>query len=614
MKHNQILYILLFAIAINTSYSQGTIDTTLDIPKITISEKRIDIPFDGYARHINIISRQDIEEMPATNVNELLQYIGGIDVRRRGINGIQADIGIRGGGFNQVLVMIDGISMSDPQTGHHVMNLPISIDNIAKIEIIKGPAARIYGQNAYSGAINIITKKNIDNKTKLKANTRFSSFNSIDLGLNASIPLVNYSQSISLNTSNSDGYKYNTDYHVKSANYQSVLKLNNNKIRFQSGIIQRKFGANGFYANEKFKDQYEETLTSYMAASTKLIFSDLILKPSISWRRNNDIYLFIRHNPDFYKNEHTSNSYTGELHGQYLTNWGTIGAGLDINNQSLISNNLGNRNRSIYGLFLEHRLQLLKDKLNLTYGLYTQKISDGEFHIHPGIDLSYSLNKNTHIFSSYNEASRIPSYTNLYYSSRAEQGNENLQAEFTKSLELGIRYNQKNIISTISGYYTKNTNLIDWTKDSINQIKWYAANLAEVNILGLDMTNKINIGNLLSSKIPISLNLDYSYIQTNLIDNNKIAISRYTLENLRQQLTAGISLSLFDKLLNINTQYRYYDRVSLDNYSLIDIKTMVKFKSFTIHASINNLLDTKYRETNLVTMPGRWYSIGVSFY
>jgi len=140
--------------------SDVAVDTSLLIEDIVISQNRLSTPLSESARNIQVMHKEEIENLPVTNIPELLQYMGAVDIRRRGVNGVQSDAGIRGSTFNQVLVLVNGVRMSDPQTGHHMMNLPVALEDIERVEVIKGPAARIFGMNAMAGAINIITKQN----------------------------------------------------------------------------------------------------------------------------------------------------------------------------------------------------------------------------------------------------------------------------------------------------------------------------------------------------------------------------------------------------------------------------------------------------------------------
>ena len=188
-----------------------------------ISSPRIEIENTDNSISVLTISREEIQKSTATNVSELLQQIAGLDIRRRGAEGMQADLYIRGGSFDQTLLLIDGIKVEDPQTGHHTMNMTLPLEVIEKIEIIKGSASRIYGQNAFTGAVNIITKKEIKNELSIElSNGSFDqkrgSF-TIQKELKNSDILFNYSRK------ESEGYRYNTDYENDEFFIKSNFKI-----------------------------------------------------------------------------------------------------------------------------------------------------------------------------------------------------------------------------------------------------------------------------------------------------------------------------------------------------------------------------------------------------
>ena len=129
------------------------------LEEVVVSSPRIELPFKENSRTITVITSQDIVESSATTLIDVLRFQAGIDLRSRGMQDTQTDVYIRGGGFDQVLLLIDGIKVDDPQTGHHTLNSIIPLSMIERVEIVKGAAARIFGQNAFTGAINIITNK-----------------------------------------------------------------------------------------------------------------------------------------------------------------------------------------------------------------------------------------------------------------------------------------------------------------------------------------------------------------------------------------------------------------------------------------------------------------------
>ena len=155
MTLNKFIYLFLFSTF--SIWAQETIKSDT-LSEVIVSSTRIDLPFSKNSRTIQLITSEQIKQSGVTNVADLLLLVSGVDVRRRGTSGMQADLYIRGGSFDQTLLLIDGIKVEDAQTGHHTMNLALPIEVIERIEIIKGPAARIFGQNAFTGAINIVTK------------------------------------------------------------------------------------------------------------------------------------------------------------------------------------------------------------------------------------------------------------------------------------------------------------------------------------------------------------------------------------------------------------------------------------------------------------------------
>ena len=172
---------------------------------MVVSPTRIDLPFSENSRTITVISSEEIKNNPANNVADLLQSVAGIDIRRRGVDGMQSDIYIRGGNFNQTLILIDGFKTEDPQTGHHTMNMMVPLDNIERIEIKKGPAARIYGQNAFSGAINIVTKTTVSDKLKIEVTG--ASFTRLGLGVKTVANLKKSNYFVNFTYNSSDGYR-----------------------------------------------------------------------------------------------------------------------------------------------------------------------------------------------------------------------------------------------------------------------------------------------------------------------------------------------------------------------------------------------------------------------
>lgn len=613
MNKSIVSLVLLFfyLLIINEGNAQEALDTTIKIPAVSLTESRLEISYKESARHIDRITQEFIKNSNARSVAELLQLNAGIDIRRRGPHGVQSDVGIRGSSFAQVLVMVNGVKMIDPQTAHHVMNLPIDLEAIERIEIIKGPAARKFGQNAFAGAINIVTKSADNNFAKISL--RVAENSTQELGISGAFKGNTISHYISASQAKSDGYRYNTDYKIGRIYYQAKYKVSEqNSINLQSGITQRKFGANGFYASPEFIDQYEEVTTGFVSLSSDIIKNNMVIKPVLYYRENHDDYVFLRQNPSFFNNVHTGNTLGAELNIHHLNRFGNTSWGVMASKETLSSNNLGQRDRTILGFNIEHQLSLLNDRFKVSPGFYVNKFSDRDANIFPGIDISYSFNSAYQLFSNISTASRIPTYTNLYYSSPSELGNAELSDETINQLELGFKYNSKVLKLTSSVFTSSSDNIIDWVRnqDQID-ILWSATNISSLNQTGLDLSMQLDLSNQFFSHNAFG-KIGYTFIDSELDFQNENEISRYSFENLRHQVVFNLVYTITNYISH-SISYRYADRENLASFNVYDSKISLDLGNLNLNFQVDNIFDTSYRETNLVVMPGRWIGVGASY-
>ena len=583
--------------------------------EIQISHPRFQSGMSPNQRSVQILTKEMIQKYSGLSLAELLQFETGIDIRRRGPNDVQTDVSIRGGNFEQVLILLNGVRMSDPQTGHHSFYLPISLTLIDRIEIIKGPTSRIYGQNAFSGVINIITTA----AEAHQVNVGMTGGSFGQKGAEASLHLVteNAQHLSHYSYEEGDGYRFNTDFLSRKIFHQSKFRLSEiAKINVMAGFSDRRFGANGFYANPAFINQYEEVQTSIAAVEVPLLFSNGInLKPRISWRRNQDHYQFNRSNPFAFRNFHINNRILFEVQSQIPSQHGPIGLGIEIGQEYLRSNNLGRRDRTLFGIYTDWKPKLSIAELDISLGFFLSKWSDTNFRLFPGLDLSYALSQKSNFFLTSNFASRMPSYTDLYYTSPGERGNPLLNAERNFSTELGYKWKSSRLHVASSVYHSMGRSLIDWAKDSINQSFWQAQNIGKLNLTGIELN--ICFKPAWSNSQPswqsqLSLGLLYQ----DASDVSQLP-SRYALDFVNFQGILGIQQNLGLRGLSTNLRYRYLARNtrSLDpllNQRVVDMSVDYEIRKTRISYQIHNLGGAIYKETNLVEMPGRWHQISVS--
>jgi vitamin B12 transporter len=575
--------------------AQENTQKTDTLDEVIISSTRIDLPFKKNSRTIQLITAEDMEKAGVTNVADALQQIAGIDIRRRGTNGMQADLYIRGGSFDQTLLLVDGIKVDDAQTGHHTMNLALPIEVIKRIEIIKGPAARIFGQNAFNGAINIITKDLPD--TDVSLHVQGGSYNQINAAVTAGISLDDSSHIIHYSKNTSEGYRYNTDYDNQNFVLKSTFNKKNLPIAMLISLSDRNFGANGFYASPAAINQYEETKASLVGFSTVIKNGNFTWKPKVYWRRNQDEYIYVRNNPSIYRNLHISNKIAAELNGSYTSNIGVTGFGIETAKVYLSSNNLGNNNRFVSTLFLEHRLELFDDKMDITPGVAVTYFSDFKFFAFPGIDIGYQLHTNLRVYGNLGYTYRVPTFTDLNYKSPTTIGNPDLEPEKAFSQEIGLKWNMTRFNTSVAVFNRDSNRLIDYVKMQ-NTDPWQPQNIQDVTTKGfetqLDYTFAVNSFNQ-------KLQLGYSFIEDK-IKQSSYNFSQYSVNSLKHQVVGSYYMQFLKNVTN-SISYRYSERTSGDSYSVVDLGAAYTLNAFEFSLFANNIFNTEYTETNLVPMP-----------
>ena len=608
MKKTLLVILIFQAITIHINAQENKSEIELDQVEL-ISSPRIEIKNTDNSISVLTISREEIQKSTATNVSELLQQVAGLDIRRRGAEGMQADLYIRGGSFDQTLLLIDGIKVEDPQTGHHTMNMTIPLEVIEKIEIIKGSASRIYGQNAFTGAVNIITKKEIKNDLSIELSN--GSFDQKRGGFTIQKELKNSGILFNYSRKESEGYRYNTDYENDEFFIKSNFKIKDQKISAIGAFNERKFGANGFYASPAAIDQYEETQASLIGFSTTYKKNDLILKPKLYWKRNQDMYVYLRQDPSVYRNLHISNKVGAELNASTSNSLGNLGLGFDLSRVSLKSNNLGERKRTMLNMFVEQQVMLNNDKIDFTPGLAITYFSDvstklnyqnnffNNLFFYPGMDLGYRLNNNLKLYTNIGFTYRIPTYTDLFYSSPTTLGNENLKLEKALTKEIGLKYLKDDFNFNFALYQRDASDIIDYVRNNEAE-PWQASNIREINTSGfeLNLGYKFYLGSFRMQTI----NIGYSNIDDELLETD-FAFSRYALNSLKNQITGTYTFEINENIYS-TVAYKNAERSDEEKYTVIDFRTSYKLDKFTLSVILNNILDTEYSETNLVPMPG----------
>lgn len=623
---------LLFA---QTDSSKVSMEYHLD--EIEVSAQRAPVAFSQVARIVSVITREEIEAAPVNSIQELLEYSLSVDVRQRGVQGIQADVSVRGGSFDQTLILLNGINISDPQTGHHSLNLPVSFKNIQRIEILEGPAARVFGPNAFSGAINIITSS--EEESYLQTDVLAGDHELADANVAGNLKWGNWTQFLAVNRTSSAGYIENTDFKTWNGFYHTRLKTKPGTFSFQGGRTNKDFGANSFYT-ATYPNQYEATRTTF--ASLKFETGQkLHLTPSAYWRRHQDRFELFRSEPStwpaWYKghNYHLTDVYGGNLNAWFESTWGKTALGAEIRSENVWSNVLGNPmttprdvpgeagqlftksySRTILSYFAEHSIYL--GKLSLSAGAMANHISDlgSGWNIYPGADIAFAFTDHLKLYVSANSSLRMPTFTDLFYSGANNIGNPDLKPEKSTTIEGGLKLTREGFSARAGAYHRRGKDLIDWVRENETD-KWETRNLTRINSTGIELSGDFYPEQILHQKFFITkLGINYSY---NELDKGDINLfSYYVLDNLKQKLDVEVNHKIWGKLKG-SWRVSYQDRNGMrtkteayDPFWLVNTRIFWKSRSSEIYLMASNLMDTKYYDFGTVEQPGRWISVGYS--
>mgnify|MGYP001594260474 FL=1 len=564
---------------------------------VVVTATRTPTKLSYITRSVSVIDASDIKNSPAYSVEELLRYALGVDIMQRGPYGVQADSGIRGSTFSQVLILVNGIRVNDPQTAHHNFDLGLTLQDIERIEILRGHGSSLYGADAFGGIINIITKK--PDKVKY-ADISYGEYNTSLINGGFSEKRGSFGTSFSLEKKKSDGYRYDTDFDITTLSSNSTLNLPDlGSLNFLVGYTDKEFGANDFYGAYPSK---EWTDTVFMSMGSEL--KNGILKPNIFYRKHRDKYMLDISKPDWYVNHHTTNVYGAEL--QSCIPLGVLGnliLGGEGVKEEIESSVLGDHNAFRAAVYAENE-SLFADKFILNLGIR------GDHHSIYGMEWAPSVSAGWRfssfmLRSSVGRTFRAPSFTELYYKSPANLGNPNLKPENAWSYELGADYyhSEDRLRFGITSFRRNEVNLIDWIKKDVSFPQWKAENITKAQIAGIETTLKITPINSLDTLI------NYTFTESHAMEN-KNYISKYALNYPRHQF--GIKVGYrFPFGVQVVTESSYKERAKEKGYVLLDARISKRFSRLEIYIEETNILGTEYQDIKGVPMPGRWFKGGL---
>lgn len=609
--------VLFFCLQIN---AQENSDTVVVFKEVRVTYGLLERNVLTNPHDIQVLTKEEIEKLPIHSVNELLAYVGGADVRQRGAFGSQADISMDGGSFEQTLVLLNGIKLVNSQTAHNTLNIPIPLSAIERIEIIRGSAAKTYGINALTGAINIITKKSKTSfiEADLYAGSSFKNKEENDgkgiyggggIELTGQYGTEKQSHLFSFQKENYNGQRYNSAGDHLKLFYSGEYRFNDyNAIQALGGYSNNKFGANGFYAAPGDINSSEQVTTALASLSSRHQFGNFSIEPRVSNRYDEDDYRYIKDNPSIGRSMHYTNALMAEVKaGLFTKNAGRFELGWESRFETINSSNIGQHDRNNHGIYFEYKNVFWK-KFYTNIGAYLNYNSNYGWQVYPGVDLSYKLHKNWKITANVGSGQRIPSFTDLYLNQLPGNiGNPNLHPENAWNYGGHIMFAPKNISAEVGYFYRNITDFIDWVRDSTHH-PYSPMNYGNVKTHGIYA--RVSQSFMFKNHHHLSYFAKYNYLIPDYKVGDDIQ-SKYVLESLKHQLLIGLNYRY--KNFAIQVSNRWMERELNAPYNVLDARISYKIKSFLIYADVTNILDAQYIEAGAVPMPTRWFKLGVKY-
>jgi vitamin B12 transporter len=581
-------------------------------PAVLVTATRSPVPALSVNRAFDVIERTTFEALPATSIGDAIQQYASVNIQSRGTFGMQTDLSIRGSLFSQNLVLLNGTRLDDPQTAHHNFDLPVTLEQVERIEILRGPSSAQYGANAFGGIINIITRKPEASSAAVHLSGGNYGLTKASGEVSSVWPGVTSSNNISY--SQSDGYRYDTDFSSFNLSSSNEFKMPSGSIDLFAGFTKKEFGAFDFYSPGRNKPSKEWTETSCFSVGSTIAMSFMQLKPKITYRRHLDRFMDDIRTPDMNVNVHATNVIQSELVGiMELKGFATMTAGSEWSRDDISSNVYGRHERNSGALFTS-----LNSRFNqwiLDAGVRADFHSVYGWQVSPTIGAGYIFIPQAKLYITCGRSFRAPTYTELYLNNPNFIGDPLLHPETGWSYETGFEYFPASAVQlSLSLFDHDQRNLIDYVKYS-SADRYHAENFTKAVTRGVEFSthwSKDSESAEFSAGESPALEqvlFAYSYLDS-YIAHDPVYATRYSLMHPRHQ----VSLTVIGSLpFNVRGSVGIIHKIKLTGiyYTLVDARFIKYFSMFDLYISGTNLLNQSYEEIAGVPLPGRWLWAGI---
>ncbi|MFA5090519.1 MAG: TonB-dependent receptor [Candidatus Omnitrophota bacterium] len=584
--------VILFILLIPPSYNYHPV-FALDLETIVVSKKP---SFPAYPAGKVTVS-EEASSWPQALSASL------VDLQSRNLKGgIQTDFSLRGAGYQGTLFLVDGQRINDPQTAHHNCDIPLTLEDIERIEIMPGVTPATFGPDAIGGAVNITLKPPEEKKRVLSFGFGEHRLKEGLLSISNRMDKLGYR--LTVENQESGGFKEDTDYKKFTANLTSRLSLPAGDLDSIFGYQEKEFGAYDFYTPGRGYPSKEWTKTYFFKTGMYFSGDYFTFSPKFTWRRHYDKFMLDKtQRLSNYLNHHRTDSYTP---GVYLSkdtlNLGKLGIGLEYPKESIRSTNLGNHSRERAGVFLD-AVKDLGLRANLAFSCRYEKISASAYAPTGSFNFKYNMSGRGSLRAGISRNIRLPSFTELYYDDPTTIGNSLLSCEKSFNYEAGYDYIKKPFSFGATFFLRQESDMIDWVKSSPALDKWKAENISCAHASGIE--------NYLKIKINPGLTFGAGYTYINKRQDDKGFLYKYGQNYVRHLVNMQLVVNMPWATQGILNGV-YKKRPVRKGWFLLDGYFTCKMnKNSAVFLKADNIFDVDYEEIEGIAQPGRWLEAGI---
>ncbi|UCC25512.1 MAG: TonB-dependent receptor [Gemmatimonadales bacterium] len=549
---------------------------------------------------VQVLDAEELAALPVRSVEEALRWGLGIDLQRR--SAAQADLSIRGSTFEQVLVLVDGVRMSDPQTGHFDLDLTVPLDRVERIEILRGPASAVHGADAVGGVVNVVTKdgRGLETTTGV-TRVEGGSNKHWSASLDATVPLGAWRLGTGGGFESSDGHRDGTDYRISRASGRLVGPAAGGRAFVEVGHARRKFGADAFYAPYP---SYEETRTTTASARwVGRLTGSLVLEPRVSHRVHEDDFILRREDPAFYRNLHDSRQTSGQLLARLpLGGSGALAVGGEWTREALESTNLGDREQDLRAGFAEAVFRV--GTAQVQGGVRYDDRDDVGGFASPSASLRWEEGP-LGLHASWGRTFRAPTWTERYYQDPANVGTPDLSVERGWAVDVGGELRREERLLAVRAFHRVTKDLIDWARpvEADASVPWETRNVRRATVRGLEAELE---GVRWSG---ITWGVSGTWLTLDAVDAEGF-LSKYALRPVHRELLVKGRLDLPDGSW-VQAAAADRARVGGGGGLTLDVRLDFPVGQARGYLDVLNLTDAGYPDVTGLPVPGRSFVAGV---